>query len=73
LLHRDGVIRELECNEPMKAKAMEYRFRAARCDERAKRERDPEKREWQLILARAYRMLAEAESETEKQPLKLAA
>ena len=52
----------------MKAKAKEYR-----CDEQAKRERNSEKREWQAILARAYRMLAEAESETAKQPLKLAA
>ena len=51
----------------MKAKAKDYRARAARCEERARRERDPENREWQLILARAYRMLAEAASETAKQ------
>ena len=57
----------------MKAKAKEYRTKAARCEDRARRERDPENREWQLILARAYRMLAEAESEAAKPPVKLAA
>ena len=57
----------------MKAKAKDYRARAARCEERARRERDPENREWQLILARTYQILAEAESELVKQPLKLAA
>ena len=57
----------------MKAKAKEYRAGAERCERRAKQTRDPENREWQMTLARAYRMLAEAESELAKQPLKLAA
>ena len=47
-------------------KAKEYRTRAARCEERARRGRGPENREWQLILARVYRLLAEAESELAK-------
>ena len=35
--------------------------------------RDAQDQEWQLVLARAYKMLAEAESELAKQPAKLAA
>ncbi len=54
-------------------KAKEYRTRAARCEERARRERDPEHRKWQTILARAYRMLAEAENEVVRQRPKMAA
>jgi hypothetical protein len=44
----------------MKAKARDYQAKAKRCEQRAKKVRDPQSREWQLILARVYRMLAEA-------------
>jgi len=47
----------------MKTKLREYLTKARRCEERARKIRDAENREWQAILARAYRMLAEAESE----------
>ncbi len=43
------------------------------CEDRAKKVRDPQDQEWQFVLARAYRMLAEAEGELAKQPLKLVA
>jgi hypothetical protein len=46
----------------MKTKA-EYLAKAKRCEERARKERDVEQREWQMTLARTYRMLAEAERE----------
>ena len=46
----------------MKTKA-EYLAKAKRCEERAGKERDVEQREWQVTLARTYRMLAEAERE----------
>jgi hypothetical protein len=57
----------------MKTKSREYLAKAKRCEERARKMRHLEDRDWQLTLARAYRMLAEAESETGKQPIKLAA
>ena len=57
----------------MKTKGRVYLAKAKQCEERARKVRDAESREWQMILARAYRMLAEAESELAKQPLNLAA
>jgi hypothetical protein len=47
----------------MTAKAREYQAKAKQYEERAKKLRDSEDREWHLILARAYRKLAEIESE----------
>ena len=57
----------------MKTKGREYLARAKRCEDRAKKLRDPRDREWQVVLARAYRIVAEAHSDIAKQPLKLAA
>jgi len=57
----------------MKTKKREYLARAKRCEDRAKKVRDPQDQEWQFVLARAYRMLAEAEADLAKQPLKLVA
>jgi predicted anti-sigma-YlaC factor YlaD len=45
----------------MTPKAREYLVRAEQYEQRAKAIRNHEDREWQLCLARAYRMLAEAE------------
>ena len=45
------------------SKARGYLAKAKQCEQRATKVRCPEGRDWQLILARAYRMLAEAESE----------
>jgi hypothetical protein len=47
----------------MTAKGRKYLARAAKREERARKTRSPEDREWQLVLARAYRVLAEMESE----------
>jgi hypothetical protein len=47
----------------MKTKGREYLAKAKRCEARAKQTRHPENREWQTMLARAYRMLAAMESE----------
>jgi hypothetical protein len=47
----------------MKTKGREYLAKAKRCEERARTTRNPENREWQMVLAHAYRMLAEAASE----------
>ena len=47
----------------MKTKGREYLTKAKRCEARATKRRCPEDREWQLILGRAYRMLAEMEVE----------
>jgi hypothetical protein len=44
------------------SKARRYLTKAEQCEQRASKVRCPETREWQMILARAYRMLAEAES-----------
>jgi hypothetical protein len=45
------------------SKIEEYRAGAVRCELRAKKTRNQADREWQTILARAYRILAEAEAE----------
>ena len=55
------------------SKARGYLAKAKQCDESARKARDLEIREWQMTLARAYRMLAEAESEVAKQRPKVAA
>ena len=47
----------------MTSKAREYRAGAARCEKQARKARDPKHREWQMILARAFQMLLEAEIE----------
>jgi hypothetical protein len=47
----------------MTQKAREYLAKAQQCEQRAKKMRNQEEREWHLCLARAYRMLAEAEVE----------
>jgi hypothetical protein len=49
----------------MKTKGREYLAKAKQCEERARKARDSENREWQMTLARAYRMLAEAKSNAE--------
>jgi hypothetical protein len=50
----------------MTPKAREYLARAQQYEQRAKKIRNQEDREWHLCLARAYRMLAEAEVERSK-------
>jgi hypothetical protein len=52
--------------EAMASKVEEYPAGAARCEEQAKKERDPGEREWQMCLARAYRLLARVETERRK-------
>jgi hypothetical protein len=47
----------------MKIKAREYQAKAAQCEQRARKTRNPPDREWQMLLANAYRALAEMESE----------
>lgn len=47
----------------MASRIVEYRAEAARCEQKAKKARDRAEREWQMVLARAYLMLAEAEAE----------
>jgi hypothetical protein len=47
----------------MASKIKEYRAGAERCEQRAKKTRNQDDREWQLCLAMAYRILAEVESE----------
>ena len=54
----------------MKTKGSEYLAKAKRCEERAKKVRDRRDEEWQLILARAYRVLADAEIQVAKQDIK---
>ena len=49
----------------MKTKAREYLAKAKQCEERARKARDCENREWQTTLAHAYQMLAEAKSDAE--------
>jgi hypothetical protein len=49
------------------SKAREFQTKAKQCEERAKKVRDLENKDWQIILARAYRMLAAAESEVADQ------
>jgi hypothetical protein len=45
------------------SKINDYRAGALRCEQRAKKARTQDAREWQMTLARAYRILAEAEAE----------
>jgi hypothetical protein len=47
----------------MASKIDQYRAGAVRCEQRAKKMRNQGDREWQLCLARAYRILAEMEAE----------
>jgi hypothetical protein len=47
----------------MKTKEREFLAKAKRCEERAMKTRDSQSREWQMTLARTYRMLAEAASD----------
>jgi hypothetical protein len=47
----------------MASKIDDYRAGAVRCELRAKKMRNQDDREWQMSLARAYRILAEAEAE----------
>jgi hypothetical protein len=47
--------------------------RAKQCEARATKVRDVERREWQMTLARTFRMLAEAESEAAARRLSAAA
>ena len=46
----------------MTPKAREYQAKAEQYEQRAKKMRNRQDREWLLCLARAYRMLAEAEA-----------
>ena len=57
----------------MKTKEREYLAKAKQHEQRAKEVRDPENREWHMTLARAYRMLADAESELASHRLSVAA
>ena len=56
----------------MKTKA-EYLAKAKRCEERARKVRNLENRDWQLTLSRVYRNLAKAESEAVARRLSVAA
>ena len=47
----------------MTKKIREYRAKAAEREERARKTHNLKDREWELVLASAYRMLAEIESE----------
>ena len=57
----------------MKTKKPEYLAKAKRCEQRATKVRCPESREWQLIFARAYRVLAQAAIEDLTRPQQIAA
>jgi hypothetical protein len=57
----------------MTAKARVFQAKAACCEKWAKKARNPSDREWQLVLARAYRKLAEMETEAAGRRLSLAA
>ena len=50
------------------SKINDYRAGAVRCEQRAKKIRNQADREWQMTLACAYRMLAEAEAERSALP-----
>jgi hypothetical protein len=54
-------------------KAREYQARAAQCEQRAKKSRSPNDREWQMTLGRAYQVLAEIECEAAGQGWRTAA
>jgi hypothetical protein len=45
----------------MTSKAQEYQAKSKQCEQRANKKRNQGDRDWLLCLARAYRMLAEAE------------
>ena len=47
----------------MASRADKYRAGAARCERQAEKTRNAADRDWQQCLARAYRWLADAESE----------
>jgi hypothetical protein len=53
----------------MASKLNEYRASAARWELRAKKTRNQEDREWQMILARTYQVLAEVEAEAKRRAL----
>jgi hypothetical protein len=53
----------MEAGMAKASKINEYRAGAVRCERRAKKTRNQTDREWLLTVARAYRMLAEAEAE----------
>ena len=55
------------------SKARGLLAKAKYCEERAKKTRDTETREWETTLARVYRILAEAENEVVEERPKLAA
>jgi hypothetical protein len=55
----------------MKTKA-EYLAKAKRCEDRARKVRNLENRDWQLTLSRVYRNLAQAESQAVARRLSLA-
>ena len=55
------------------SKARGYLAKAKQCEERARKVRGPENREWQMTLARVYRALAETESQVATQRLSAAA
>jgi hypothetical protein len=57
----------------MTTKARTFLAKSKQCEKQATKVRDRERREWQLTLARAYRMLAEAESEAATRRLSVAA
>ena len=57
----------------MTTKARMFLARAKQCEKQAIKVRDLERREWQMTLARAYRMLAEAEGEATARRLPAAA
>jgi hypothetical protein len=54
----------------MKPRELKYLAKAKGCEERATKMRRPEDREWQLILARAYRVLVESEVEAAAQRIR---
>ena len=58
----------MEAGMAKTSKADEYRAGAVRCEQRAKKTRTQDAREWEMTLARAYRMLAEAEAERSALP-----
>jgi hypothetical protein len=51
----------------MTVKVRNYRASATQCEERARKTRNPKDREWQMVLGRAYQVLAEMESEAAEQ------
>jgi|SRR6516164_6732517 len=48
----------------MTSKLPAFQAKAAQCEKWAEKTRDPKNREWQKTLARAYRILAEVETES---------